>query len=224
MFYLTSQNIASSIVNFAEITDKETVLEIGTGRGILIPLLCERAKKVISIETDRELYDDAQSKFSNLKNLVLIYGDGFKTKEQFDVLVSNLPYSKSREAIEWLIQRDFSRAVVMVQKEFAEKLISTKEKRAITVLANHGLDIATLMSVNKNNFKPPPKIDSVVLKLKKKRIVSKTLIQTVNKLFSYKRKTLKSIMKKFGLESSSDKRLDELTGDEIITIADQINK
>ena len=78
--FLTSKSIASSIVNFAEITDKETVLEIGTGKGILIPLLCERAKKVISIETDRELYDEAQYKFSNLKNLVLIYGDGFKAK------------------------------------------------------------------------------------------------------------------------------------------------
>ena len=70
----------------------------------------------------------------------------------------------------------------MVQKEFAEKLISIKEKRAITVLANHGLDITTLMSVSKNNFSPPPKIDSVVLRLKKKRVVSKTLIQTVNKI------------------------------------------
>ncbi len=222
--FLTSQNIANSIVNFAEITDNETVLEIGTGKGILIPLLCERAKKVISIEADRELYDEAQSQFSNLKNLILIHGDGFKTKEQFDVLVSNLPYSKSREAIEWLAQREFSRAIVMVQKEFAQKLISTKAKRAITVLANHGLDISTLMSVGKNNFKPPPKVDSVVLMLKKKRTISKSLILTINRMFSYKRKTLKSIMKKFGIENSSDKRLDDLTGDEIIKIANQINK
>lgn len=222
--FLTSQNIASSIVNFAEITDKETVLEIGTGEGVLIPLLCNKAKKVISIEADKELCDAAKSKFSNLENLVLIYGDGFKTKEKFDVLVSNLPYSKSREAIEWLIQRDFSRAVVMVQKEFSEKLLSEKEKRAITVLANHGLEIESLMSVRKNNFKPPPKIDSVVLRLKKKKPISKELIIIVNKLFSYKRKTLKSIMKKFGLESTSNKRLDELTGEEIIKIAHQINK
>lgn len=222
--FLTSQNIASSIVNFAEITDKETVLEIGTGEGVLIPLLCNKAKKVISIEADKELCDAAKSKFSNLENLVLIYGDGFKTKEKFDVLVSNLPYSKSREAIEWLIQRDFSRAVVMVQKEFSEKLLSEKEKRAITVLANHGLEIESLMSVRKNNFKPPPKIDSVVLRLKKKKPISKELIIIVNKLFSYKRKTLKSIMKKFGLESTSNKRLDDLTGEEIIKIAHQINK
>lgn len=222
--FLISQNIAKSIIEYAKITRDETVLEIGTGEGVLIPFLCQQAKKVISIEADKELYEMAKARFSNFENLELVHGDGFTARVQFDVLVSNLPYSKSREAIEWLIQKKFSRAIVMVQKEFAQKLIIPKEKRAITVLANYGLEIEKLISVGKNNFRPPPKVDSLVIRLTKKNPVSKKQITALNKLFSYKRKTIKSILGKFGIENSSEKRLDELTGDEIIQIADKITK
>jgi 16S rRNA (adenine1518-N6/adenine1519-N6)-dimethyltransferase len=57
--FLISESTAKSIVDFAEITKKDTVLEIGTGMGILTPYLCHVAKKVISIEKDRELYSQA---------------------------------------------------------------------------------------------------------------------------------------------------------------------
>ncbi|MFB5645941.1 MAG: rRNA adenine N-6-methyltransferase family protein, partial [Nitrosopumilaceae archaeon] len=140
--------------------------------------------------------------------------------------VSNLPYSKSRDAMEWLIQKKFSRAVVMVQKEFAEKLQtkSKKDRKAITVLAQYAFEIEPIIKVSKNNFSPPPKVDSVVLKLKSKNVVSKGLIKTVNKFFSYRRKTIQNILKQFGIENNSTKRLEELDGDEIIKIAKQIIK
>jgi len=126
--FLISQTVAKKIVEAARITKKDVVLEIGTGRGILVPLLCEKAKQVISIEADAILYQDAKKRFSNIANLAIRYGDGFKTDEKFSIFVSNLPYSKSRKAMEWLIQKKFSRAVVMVQKEFYEKLVSKGKK------------------------------------------------------------------------------------------------
>ncbi len=91
-------------------------------------------------------------------------------------------------------------------------------------MANYGLDIKEIMKVGKNNFFPPPKVDSVVLELTRKKLASKELIQTVNKLFSYRRKTLQNILKQFGKNIKSDKRLDDLSGDEIIKIAKQIIK
>ena len=57
--FLTSNAIAKSIVSEAKITKKDIVFELGTGLGILTPLLCENAKKVISIDADRELYKKA---------------------------------------------------------------------------------------------------------------------------------------------------------------------
>ncbi|QLH09386.1 16S rRNA (adenine(1518)-N(6)/adenine(1519)-N(6))-dimethyltransferase RsmA [Candidatus Nitrosotenuis sp. DW1] len=224
--FLQSQNIAKSIVESAKITKSDTVLEIGTGRGILTPLLCAGAKSVISVEADSELYSDAQEEFSNLSNLELVHGDGFKSDVEFTVFVSNLPYSQSRKAIEWLAQKKFSRAVIMVQKEFAEKLFSesSHEMRAVSVIANHAFDMEQIIDVGKSNFNPPPKVDSVVLCLEHKNTLSKDLIKTVNHLFSYRRKTLGNILKKFGQTVQSTKRLEELSGGEIIKIAKQITQ
>jgi len=222
--FLKSEKIAENIVATANLSKHDSVLEIGTGRGILIPFLCKIAKKVTSFETDKKLYHDAKIHYT-ASNLKLKFGDGFKSKENFTVFISNLPYSKSRDAIEWLIQQKFSRAVIMVQKEFAEKLqTKSKERKAISVLAQYAFDIEPVIKVSKTNFIPQPKVDSVVLKLKSKKVVSKELKKTVNKLFSYRRKTIQNILKQFGKESDSTKRLDELDGDEIIKIAKQIIK
>ena len=223
--FLASENVAKSIVSAAKLTKNDVVLEIGTGRGILVPLLCNKAKKVISIEYDKLLYHDAALKFSNISNLTLKHGNGFKTNEKFSVFVSNLPYSQSRKAIEWLIQKKFSRAVVMVQEDFANKLLnSQKSHKAISVLVNYATDIVPILNVKKTNFFPQPKVHSTVIKLTRKKSVSKNLIHTVHKLFSFRRKTLQNILKQFGQNIQSEKRLDDLTGDEIIKIAKRINK
>ena len=220
--FLKSKTIAKSIVSNANITRNDVVLEIGTGYGILIPYLCKNAKQVFSIENDQNLHLFAKSNFDDYSNLVLEYGDGFNSSHNFSIFVSNLPYSKSRFAIEWLLQKKFSRAVIMVQKEFSEKLSSSEEHKAISVLANYGFRIKFLASVKKSNFFPVPKVDSVVILLEKKKMMSKELISTVHRIFSYRRKTLQNILKQFGLNSTSKKRLDELSGDEIIKIAQKI--
>ena len=223
--FLASENVAKSIVSAAKLTKNDIVLEIGTGRGILVPLLCNKAKKVISIEYDKVLYHDAALKFSNISNLTLIHGNGFNTNEKFSVFVSNLPYSQSRKAIEWLIQKNYSKAVIMVQEDFAKKLLNNeKNHKAISVLVNYATDIVPILNVKKTNFFPQPKVHSTVIKLTRKKSVSKNLIQTVHKLFSFRRKTLQNILKQFGENIQSEKRLDDLTGDEIIKIAKRINK
>jgi len=104
--FLQSKNIAKSIVSEAKISKNDIVLEIGTGKGILTSLLCDKAKKVISIEVDKQLFESAKVNFSKKANLWLIHGDGFKTSEKFSIFVSNLPYSKSRKSIEWLSQKN----------------------------------------------------------------------------------------------------------------------
>ncbi len=224
--FLISKSIAKSIVDYANITKKDTVLEIGTGKGILLPFLCSNAKKVISVETDKELYLAASKKFSYFANLELVYGDGLEQDQEFTILVSNLPYSESRRTIEWLIQKKYSHAVIMVQKEFAEKLMAEvgKNRRAITVLASYSAKIESLEEVKNSNFSPPPKVDSVVLKFTKTHQLPKSIINTVNRLFSYRRKTIHNIGKEFRMPIDSKKRLEDLTNSEIIKLAKQINK
>lgn len=224
--FLNSQIIAQKIVSEAKITKNDIVFEVGTGKGILTPLLCSKASHVISVDADERLVRDAKSKFPQIENLVLKSGDGFKKKDAFTIFVSNLPYSRSKDAIEWLAQTSFSHGVVMVQKEFADKLFTknSKDRKAVGIIAAYCFKIDTVLKVSKNNFSPPPKIDSVVLKIKQKTNLDKKTIQTINKIFSYRRKTVKNILKQFGIESESDKRVDDLSGDEIVELARQIQK
>ncbi len=222
--FLNSQNIAQSIVTEAKITKNDVVFELGTGLGVLTPLLCEQAKKVISVDADEKLVRSAKSKFSKIDNLVLRSGDGFKQNDVFSIFVSNLPYSRSKDAIEWLAQSTFSHGVIMVQKEFAEKLLakSSKNRKAVSIIATHAFDISIVSKVGKNNFSPPPKVDSVILKIIKKNSLDEEIIQIINKIFSYRRKTVKNILKQFNKKTLMDKRIDDLSGDEIINLANQI--
>jgi 16S rRNA (adenine1518-N6/adenine1519-N6)-dimethyltransferase len=222
--FLNSSSIAKFIVSEAKITKNDVVFEIGTGKGILTPLLCQNAKKVISVDMDKTLVENAKSKFSDIDNLVIKSGDGLKKKDLFTIFVSNLPYSRSKDAIEWLARTSFSHGIIMVQKEFADKLLakSSKKRKAISIIATHVFEITLLSKVGKNNFSPPPKIDSVILKIVKKNDMTKDLIQTINRIFSYRRKTVKNILKQFDKESNIDKRVDDLSGAEIINLANKI--
>ncbi|MDH5462688.1 MAG: rRNA adenine N(6)-methyltransferase family protein [Nitrosopumilus sp.] len=222
--FLNSSTISKSIVYEAEISKNDVVYEVGTGLGILTPLLCEKAQKVISIDLDENLVRNAKVHLSDIENLVLKSGDGFKNTDPFTIFASNLPYSKSKHAIEWLAQTSFSHGVIMVQKEFADKLLakSSKNRKAISIIASHAFEITVLSNVGKNNFSPPPKVDSVLLKIVKKNNLQKDLILTIHKIFSYRRKTVKNILKQFSIDTVVDKRVDDLSGDEIIAIANQI--
>ena len=221
--FLNSKSIAEFIVKEARISKTDVVFEIGTGIGILTPLLCKNAQKVISVDTDENLIKKAKTKFAILDNLILKSGDGFKKKEEFSIFVSNLPYSRSKDAIEWLAQNSFSHGVIMVQKEFAEKLFATsKNRRSISIIATHAFDIEKISDINKNNFSPSPKVDSVILKISKKSVMDKKLISTINDIFSYRRKTVKNILKQFHKQSTIEKRVDDLSVDEIVNLAKQI--
>jgi len=105
---------------------------------------------------------------------------------------------------------------------FIDFLGFLKENPLMAIIATSAFEITAILKVGKNNFSPPPKIDSMVLKIIKKNNLSKELIQTINKIFSYRRKTVKNILKQFNKESKIDKRVDDLSGEEIISLANQI--
>ena len=221
--FLKSKLIAKLVVDSAKISKNDLVLEIGTGRGILIPYLVITGARIVSIEKDKKLFFTVEKKFNNLANLSLKHGDGFKINQDFTIFVSNLPYSQSRKAMEWLLQKKFNNAIVMLQKDFVEKLReSNKNRKAISILTDYGFNIEVLKTVKNFNFSPQPKIDSVIIQITQKQQLKKELILNVNKLFSYRRKTVQNILKKFGKNNKSKKRLEELSTNEIIKLAKDI--
>ena len=223
--FLNSKSIAKFIVDSATISKNNTVYEIGIGKGILTPYLCEQSKNVISVEKDLNLYEESKVKFSKIKNLKIIHGDGFKQNEKFDIFVSNLPYSESKKAIQWMLMEKFQHGIVMVQYDFAKKLLSNdNDRKAISVLAQSGFEMKILKTVGKENFTPKPKINSSIMSFTRKHTFSKELIQSVNLMFSFRRKKLQNIGKKLGLEIKSDQRLEEMSNNEIIKFAKKIKR
>lgn len=181
------------IVRESLLTRDDTVFEIGTGDGRLTGLLCEKAGKVVSCEIDSDLYAEARRNLSENPNLELLSVDAFRVERPFDVLVSNLPYSRSADFLYWLATKKFKRAVVTVQREFAEKMTaypSTEGYGAVSVIAQSSFEIQRVAEISRSSFKPSPKVGSTVLRLSPilPNPISEGCIGMVKLMFSYRRK------------------------------------
>ena len=111
--YLKSPDIADLMAKTASITADEDVLEIGTGRCAITPLL--GGKSVTTYETDKNMHSKAISVLKKYPNIKPICGDGFKSVERFDVFVSSLPYSQSRRHLPVPISKTSSSAVMLAK-------------------------------------------------------------------------------------------------------------
>ena len=211
--FLASKEVAARIVEMAGATAGDTVLEVGTGRGVLTEMLCGRADQVVSVESDALLHREAALRMGSIPNLRLLHGDGFGTDVRFDVFVSNLPYSQSRRAVEWLAGVPFRRGVVMVQEEFACKIADTGAgRRAVSVLWQEAFETTGSFRVGPNNFDPPPRVGSMVLQFRKRQSISREAVQAVHGVFSARRKVVTD-------RSGERRRLADLSSDEVLDLA-----
>tara|TARA_B100001013_G_C24488820_1_gene394366 strand:- start:21 stop:779 length:759 start_codon:yes stop_codon:yes gene_type:complete len=196
---LIDNTVLDQIVEIAQITKKHIVYEIGSGTGNLTYKLCTKAKKVISSEIDEKYYSICVDKLSKIDNLELIRGDGFKIDINYDILMSNLPYSKSSQFVEWLINENFIRAVVLVQTEFADKLVAkpgNKNYRSITVITNANFYVNKVGNISNHLFSPIPKVLTSILLIKpKNKKINIDSIKIIKFLFSMRGKKLSSIIK-----------------------------
>lgn len=220
--FLVDRSVLDKIVRACALDKNETVCEAGTGTGILTKELCSRAGKVISYEVDRRLFAQAES--MDIANLELVNKNLFKERDiEFDVFVSNLPYSESRDAFEWLATKKFDRAIVMVQKEFAEKLQARpgkKNYRAITAVASFCFAIEPLFDVDADAFEPRPKVNSAVLRIRPVRQMSGSQVKKVNLLFSKRNKKASTVATKMGVDADfGERRVFQLEPAEIVRLA-----
>lgn len=220
--------ILAKIIEASQISKDEIVCEAGTGNGFLTYELCKHAKLVTSFEIDNILFSNTRKSLFYLSNLNLVNEDLFKRYNlDFNVFVSNLPYSKSKNAFNWLPFQKLNRAIIMVQKEFADKLQAIpgdQNYRAISVITQHCFDIQRLFDVNRKAFYPEPAVESVVIRLipKCSRITKQT-IKNMNLLFSQRNKKVSSVAKKFGNRFAFDNtRIEELTTNELIKLAESM--
>lgn len=225
---LTNRMVIEQIIREANLAKTEKVVEIGTGEGALTAHLCEKAAQVTSFEIDKAMFEFAKQKLSHYSNLLLLNINPLTHEPmsfEFDVCVSNIPYSRSKETILWLTNHEFNRAIIMVQREFARKLSSAPGKRsyrAISVVCRYCFNVKELFEVPRTSFSPPPTVPSQVIELVPSgRQLSYDAKKNVALLFSQKRKNVRKVVSSLALKSGLDlsKRICQLTPNEIVEIA-----
>ena len=215
--HLIDKTIITKIIENTNINSNERICEMGSGKGEITFDLCKKGKRVQSFEIDNRLYRKLLTKSIYYKNLELINQDILKYKKplNFDIFISNIPYSRSRDIFSWLATQKFNRAVILVQREFAEKILSkhtSRNYRAISAITQYCFDIQQILSVAKNCFNPQPSVESIVIKLNAKNDpISKELISLIHYIFSFRNKRVKNIQKKkldFNFENTKVKDLE----------------
>ncbi|XP_053303997.1 probable dimethyladenosine transferase [Spea bombifrons] len=169
--------IVNSIIDKAAIRPTDVVLEVGPGTGNMTIKLLEKAKKVVACELDTRLVAELQKRVQGsavANKLQVLVGDVLKTDLPFfDLCVANLPYQISSPFVfKLLLHRPFFRcAVLMFQREFAMRLVAKPGDKLYCRLSINTQLLARvdhLMKVGKNNFRPPPKVESSVVRIEPK--------------------------------------------------------
>nr|XP_009860180.2 probable dimethyladenosine transferase [Ciona intestinalis] len=167
--------IINGMVEKAALKATDTVLEIGPGTGNMTVKMLEKVNKVIACEIDPRMSAELQKRVCGTplqKKLHLMVGDVLKLESLpfFNVCVANLPYQISSPIVfKLLLHRPLFRcAVLMFQREFAQRLVAKPGEKLYCRLSINTQLLARvdlLMKVGKNNFKPPPKVESSVVRI-----------------------------------------------------------
>jgi len=220
--YLRDEEIVKRVIELAAIRNGEKVLEVGTGRGTLTEQLAKVADSLEAYEIDRENYLTTKSLLDSHRTKLRL-GDAFKAKPRFDVLVSSLPYSESSTFIEWLSELAYDRAIVILQEDFARKITANpgdRNYRAISVIAQLSAGISLKNPVPRHAFEPPPRVNSRMVVLVRKRKLTRKKVVLIKLLFSLRRRNLKAALSKLGLDSSvgtnlGSRRVNSLAPEEV---------
>lgn len=210
--------LVDSIVQKSGIKSTDVVLEIGPGTGNLTKKLLEAGKMVIAVELDPRMVLELQRRFQGtpLSNkLKVIQGDVLKCDlPYFDICVANIPYQISSPlTFKLLAHRPVFRcAVIMFQREFAMRLVAQPGDNLycrLSVNTQLLARISHLLKVGKNNFRPPPKVDSSVVRIEPRKPLPPVNFKEWDGLiricFNRKNKTLGSIFRQKSVLSLLEK-------------------
>lgn len=208
--FLKDEEVLNKIVDAANLSQEEVVIEIGPGQGALTEKLAAKCLKVIAIEIDDRLIDPLHTKFVGDENVDIIHDDilkinlpeliSEKLKVESYKVVANIPYYITAPIIRLLLETKYppKEIILMVQKEVAERI--TAKAGAMSILAvavQYYADAEYLFTVPKTAFDPVPKIDSAVIKITRNKTQETSNKEEVKKFFkivragfSAKRKTL----------------------------------
>lgn len=238
--FLKNEEIAQKIGDTLHLEGYRNVLEIGPGMGVLTKYLIKKDIEVIAMDLDTESIAYLEENYPD-KNLKIIEADFLKFdlsqlfgEEQFGI-TGNFPYNISTQIVfkmlEWKDQ--IPEFTGMFQKEVAQRICEKEGSKAygiLSVLTQAFYDAEYLFTVPPSVFNPPPKVDSGVIRLKRKEDYSiacdeKMLYKVVKTAFQQRRKTLRNSLKSFNLSDKIkedvifDLRPEQLSTTQFIALA-----
>jgi len=246
--FLIDGEVIADIIDYANITPDDTVLEIGPGVGFVTEQLVKHAKKVIAVELDEEAIKELQK--LNAQNLEIIHQDILKTDlstlcEGKIKIVANIPYYITSPIIAHLLgevddldnknRAKITDIILMVQQEVAQRMCANENSQGkqyglLTILSQFWADVEMLRIVGRKCFYPAPKVTSALVKLtvREKPLLDLTdyphFRKTVRAGFAQRRKNIKNCLLNGGfpkdavLKSLSELDIDENTRGEKLSV------
>ena len=226
--FLNSQGILEFEATLVNPKGK-TVLEIGPGDGRLTEKLLEKGPKSLTVvEKDSRWAEHLRTNFKD--KITVIEGD-FLEQPPFsvEVIVGNLPYYICSPIIFSLSKIDFKYAVLMVQLEFAKRMVAnpkTSEYGRLSVTSQLLFEVKLIKKVKKGSFTPAPKVDSAIILLKRKDFqMDKNLEEFIRIIFQHKNQMIKNALHHGGIDTQTDlpkNRARELSKEEIVTLSHKV--
>lgn len=205
--FLIDENVAEKEIRYISPDRNDIILEIGPGKGILTKILSEKVKQVIAIEIDSQLVNNLKSWLPN--NVILINEDvlkiDFHAYSIFNKIVSNLPFQISSPVTFKILKYPFSIAVLIYQKDFAERMIAepgSKNYSRLSVGIQYKTHCRILETISKESFYPVPKVDSCIVELIPRKkppfnvLNEEYFFNLTRNLFNHRRKKIKNILEK----------------------------
>lgn len=227
--FLIDENVVQSIVNSAEISKQDLVIEIGPGLGTLTNELLKKAGKVIAIELDERMIQIIKDRFFMYDNFEIMNEDVLKVdlekliyenKQNSEIkqvkIVANLPYYITTPIIMKLLEEklDIESITVMIQKEVADRLTAIpgeKNSGAITYTVYYYATADEVLTVPNTSFIPEPEVESEVIRLNIRKEPptkvenEKKFFALIKTAFMQRRKTLLNAIGNSGLDVSKEK-------------------
>jgi 16S rRNA (adenine1518-N6/adenine1519-N6)-dimethyltransferase len=171
--FTVDPSVFQLIADYAMLSQKDVILDIGAGLGFLTRFLADKCGSVLAVEADGRLVKVLQEQLHGVPNVRLIEGNVLEAEvPQFNKVAAFPPYSISSPLILWLFKRDFDCAVAIFQKEFAKRLVASvgaQDYGWLAVVAYYYVEAELLDDVSKWMFYPQPEVDSIIVRLKPRK-------------------------------------------------------
>jgi len=167
--FMVDTSIFSKLSDYASLGKADVVLDAGAGFGFLTRFLSNKCKGVLAVEKDPHVAAVLREQLKGVANVTVIEGDVLKAAvPSFSKVVSIPPYQISSRLLLWLFDRSFDCTVLVLQKEFAGRLVAavgSEDYGWLTVATCYSAEVQLLDAVPNFMFYPPPEVDSVIVRL-----------------------------------------------------------